>query len=77
MVRPAKYIGSEMTTLDASRYRARASRPSARNKVASRLLIDRAATPPLRGGEYSLAQSTNSGNNNQTTENSLSAGLDP
>src|SRR3989441_9999662 len=24
---------------------------SARNKVASRLLIDRAATPPLRGGE--------------------------
>ena len=24
--------------------------PSPRNKVASRLLIDRAATPPLRGG---------------------------
>ncbi len=28
--------------------------PSARNKVASRLLIDRASTPPLRGGECSL-----------------------
>src|ERR1700751_2895718 len=25
--------------------------PSARNKVASRLLINRASTPPLRGGE--------------------------
>ena len=40
MVRPAKRcIGAELTT------------PSARKKVASRLLIDRAATPPLRGGE--------------------------
>ena len=39
VVRSAKYIGSELTT------------PSARNKVASRLLIDRASTPPLRGGE--------------------------
>src|SRR5713226_2770910 len=38
--RPAKsQMGAELTT------------PSARNKVASRLLIDRAATPPLRGGE--------------------------
>ena len=40
MVRPAnRCIGAELTT------------PSARNKVASRFLIDRAATPPLRGGE--------------------------
>src|SRR5712671_3911927 len=45
-------IDAEPTTLKASRYRARASRPSARNKVASRLLIDRAASPPLRGGKY-------------------------
>jgi hypothetical protein len=46
VVRPAKlFIGSELTTIKASRYRARASRPSARNKVASRLLIDRASTP--------------------------------
>jgi hypothetical protein len=45
VVRPAKYIGSELTT------------PSARNKVASRLLVDRAATPPLRGGECLVAQS--------------------
>src|SRR5207244_11519418 len=28
--------------------------PSARNKVASRLLIDRAATPPFQGGESSF-----------------------
>src|SRR6266566_9967543 len=35
----ASHISSELTT------------PSARNKVATRLLIDRAATPPLRGGE--------------------------
>jgi hypothetical protein len=41
VVSPAKpAIVAELTT------------PSARNKVASRLLIDRAATPPLRGGEY-------------------------
>jgi len=40
VVRPAKHcIGAELTT------------PSARNKVASRLLIDRAATPPFQGGE--------------------------
>jgi hypothetical protein len=39
--RPAKtHIAAELTT------------PSARNRVASRLLFDRAATPPLRGGEY-------------------------
>jgi hypothetical protein len=43
---------AELTTLAASRYRARASRPSARNKVASRLLFDRAATPPFQGGEF-------------------------
>jgi len=52
VVRPAKlHSGAELTTIKASRYRARAARPSARNRVASRLLIDRAATPPQRGGE--------------------------
>jgi hypothetical protein len=51
VVRPAKR-SAELTTINASRYRARASRPSARNKVASQLLIYRAATPPLRGGEF-------------------------
>src|SRR5262249_25772449 len=41
VVGPAKpRIGAELTT------------PSARNKVASRLPIDRASTPPLRGGEW-------------------------
>ena len=50
--RPKKLcIRAELTTLMALRYRARASRPSARNKVASRLFNDRASTPPLRGGE--------------------------
>src|SRR5262245_48420794 len=44
---------AELTTITASRYRARASRPSAAPSVASRLLVDAAATPPLRGGEYS------------------------
>src|SRR5436305_9325244 len=44
---------AEMTTITASRYRARASRPSAALTVASQLLVDAAATPPLRGGEYS------------------------
>src|SRR5437016_4278287 len=39
------------TTLKAARYRACAPRPSARAKVASRLFLDRAATPPrLRRG---------------------------
>jgi oxygen-independent coproporphyrinogen-3 oxidase len=53
VVRPAEsYSGSGLTTIKASRYRARASRPSARNKEASQHLIDRAASPPLRGGEY-------------------------
>ena len=44
---------AELTTITASRYRARASRPSAALTVASQLLVDAAATPPLRGGEYS------------------------
>ena len=44
---------AELTTIRASRYRARASRPSAALSVASQLLFDAAATPPLRGGEYS------------------------
>jgi len=44
---------AELTTITASRYRGRASRPSAALSVASQLLVDAAATPPLRGGEYS------------------------
>ena len=45
MARPAKlYVLAELTT------------PSARNKVASRLLVNRAATPPLRGGECFLPE---------------------
>ena len=35
------------TFFDASPYRARASRPSARIEVAAQLFLDRAATPPL------------------------------
>src|SRR5262245_30427591 len=42
---------AELTTITASRYRARASRPSSALSVASQLLVDAAATPPLRGGE--------------------------
>jgi hypothetical protein len=43
VVRPAKvWIVAKLTT------------PSVRNKVASRFLIDRTSTPPLRGGEYRL-----------------------
>src|SRR5262245_7058265 len=44
---------AELTTITASRYRARASRPSAALSVASHLLVDASATPSLRGGEYS------------------------
>src|SRR5207247_3097148 len=47
---------AELTTITASPYRARASRPSAALTVASQLLVDAAATPPLRGGEYSTIQ---------------------
>src|SRR5437773_5396873 len=36
---------AELTTITASRYRARASRPSAALSVASQLLVDAAATP--------------------------------
>src|SRR5437773_5213648 len=43
---------AELTTITASRCRARASRPSAPLAVASQLLLD-AAAPPRRGGEYS------------------------
>src|SRR5215470_9186988 len=39
------------TTINASPYRARASRPSAPLKEASRLLLDVASTPPVSGGE--------------------------
>jgi hypothetical protein len=40
------------TTINASPYRARASRPSAPLKEASRLLLDVAATPRMSGGEW-------------------------
>src|SRR5215510_8944016 len=50
---------AELTTITASRYRARASRPSAALSVASQLLVDAAATPPLRGGEYSTCDIQN------------------
>src|SRR5215472_8809538 len=46
--RPNDFAG--LTTIYASRYRARASRPSARTKVASRYFFDRASTPPFQGG---------------------------
>jgi hypothetical protein len=38
--------------INASPYRARASRPSAPLNNASRLLLDVAATPPMSGGEW-------------------------
>src|SRR5262249_3274613 len=40
------------TTINASPYRARASRPSAPLKEASRLLLDVASTHPMSGGEW-------------------------
>jgi hypothetical protein len=40
---------AQLTTFKASRCRVCASRPSARNKVASQLLLDRASTPARRG----------------------------
>src|SRR5437867_1112382 len=43
---------AELTTITASRYRARASRPSAASSVASRRLLMPQHSPPLRGGEY-------------------------
>src|SRR5213083_1431091 len=43
---------AELTTITASRSRARASRPSATSSVASRLLLMPQHSPPLRGGEY-------------------------
>ena len=45
---------ADLTTITASRYRARASRPSAALSAASQLLVDAAASPPLRGGDWSL-----------------------
>src|SRR5438093_4543412 len=47
---PKHFAG--LTTITASRYRARASRPSAASSVASRLLLMPKPSPPLRGGEY-------------------------
>src|SRR5215471_5552728 len=44
------------TTINASPYRARASRPSAPLKEAARLLLDVASTPPISGGEWHAAQ---------------------
>jgi hypothetical protein len=40
------------TTINASPYRARASRPSAPLKEASRLLLDVASAPPMSAGEW-------------------------
>jgi hypothetical protein len=40
------------TTINASPYRARATRPSASLKEASRLLLDVASTPPMSRGEW-------------------------
>src|SRR5436309_1906686 len=48
-----------LTTITASRYRARASRPSAAPSVASQLLLDAAASPPLRGGDPLLCEEGN------------------
>src|SRR5438093_9788703 len=45
---------AELTTITASRYRARASRPSAASSVASRRLLMPQHSPPLRGGDWSL-----------------------
>src|SRR5215470_13624553 len=45
------------TTINASPYRARASRPSAPLKEASRLLLDVASTPPVSGGELPASDS--------------------
>ena len=39
-------------TINASAYQARASRPSAPLKEASRLLLDVASTPPMSGGVW-------------------------
>src|SRR5262245_23719333 len=41
-----------LTTVNASPYRARSSRPSAPSKEASRLLLNVASTPPMSGGEW-------------------------
>src|SRR5262249_33698191 len=56
LFRPEDFAG--LTTITASRYRARASRPSAASSVASQLLVDAAASPPLLGGEYSTFNSS-------------------
>src|SRR4026209_1627029 len=48
VVWPRKFL--DHTFFDASPYRARASRPSARVEVAAQLFLDRAATPLLRMG---------------------------
>ena len=47
-------IFAGLTIVTASRYRARASCPSAPLTEASRHFIDVAATPPLRGGELRI-----------------------
>src|SRR5207247_10571363 len=62
---------AELTTIAASRYRARASRPSARKRSLRGFLIDRAATPPLRGGGYSSQTKTPDFQTESLTEVSL------
>src|SRR5215475_8976637 len=49
---------STLTTINASPYRARASRPSAPAAVASHLFLDGAATPPISGGELPASRSS-------------------
>src|SRR5947208_2175654 len=51
-------VACERPLICVSRCRAHAARPSARNKVASRLFIDRAATPPREGNNILDASCT-------------------
>jgi len=57
------------TTINASPYRARASRPAAPLKEASRLLLDVASTPPMSGGES--GQIARAGQRREIQEGSL------
>src|SRR5215510_758978 len=57
VARSASPIGRSLNRSSANLFRpedfAELTTPSAAHSVASQLLIDAAATPPLRGGEYS------------------------
>src|SRR5215831_11756535 len=54
--RDCRSVSSCLTTINASPCRARASRPSAPSKEASRLFLDVASTPPISGGECATPQ---------------------